>query len=290
MNNAPDLPTQPSPSTPLVDLEPLIPGIQQYHGKTIEQIVPFSDFVLQSPPDELQHEHLTAGLAADFTTHIDNPFFKLPTGQDERYGAVPAAFTMYAPYYIGTGFTPELIATDVAERAAAYLKYLDAEHGYDGYVGRMLSVLRTGHVTKRGLQGIEDQNILYDVNDFMASITNRLRHIAPVTIVAGKPYSAAEVYRTDTHREVDPYVGTVVYGASGDRLSQRFVLPQFIRSDPAQVIALGWDFFKSFTLRRAAEFATLAAEKVANPIVRATLDANYIPPDVRRKLYSLRAH
>jgi hypothetical protein len=289
MNNVPDLLTQPSPDTPTGDMETLIPGVQQYPGTIIEHIVPFSEFVLQSPPEELQLDHLTAGLAADFTTHIDNPFFKLPTPRDEQNGAVPAAFAMYAPYYIGTGLTPEQIAIDVAQRAATYLKYLDAEHGYDGYVGRMLSVLRSGHVTRHGLQGIEDHNILYDVNDFIGSITNRLRHIAPVTIVAGKPYSAAEIYRADTHREVDPYIETLVYGASGDNLNQSFTLPQFIRSDPAKVIALGWDFFKSPTLRRAADFAALAAEKIANPVIRDALAANYIPPEVRRKEYYLNA-
>jgi hypothetical protein len=260
-----------------------------YPGREFERAVPFSDFVIWVPPSNIDPDYLTSDLAAAFTTNIDNPVFKLPTRQDERNGALPAAFAMYAPYYVGTGLTPEQIAKDVAMQAALYLKRLDAEHGYDGYVGRVLSVLRRGHVAHRGLQAIEDRNILLDVHDFMAIITNRLHHIAPLSLVAGKPYSAAEEYRAGTHDKVDPYVKTVVYQAAPGVYNKRFDLPEFIRSDPAQLVALGWDFFDTRTLRRAAEFAALAAEKVGEPLVRGSLSDHYIPAHMRRRQYMLAA-
>src|SRR5689334_7826599 len=81
----------------------------RYPGKRIERPVPFSDLVAQEPPADISLEHLEAGLAATFSTTIDNPFFKLPSAQDVESGAVPAAFAMYGPYYIGTNFTPEQI-------------------------------------------------------------------------------------------------------------------------------------------------------------------------------------
>src|SRR4051794_32469998 len=183
---------------------------EQYPSREFEIVVPFSDFVSRVPPSNIGTDYLTSDLAADFTTQIDNPVFKLPTKQDERNGAVPAAFAMYAPYYVGTGFTPEQIAKDVATQAAMYLERLDAEHQHDGYVARVLSVLRRGRIAHRGLQAIEDRNILFDVHDFMAIITNRLHHIAPLTLVGGKLYSPAEAYRAGTHEKVDPYVNTVV--------------------------------------------------------------------------------
>src|SRR5215212_5712585 len=191
-------------------------ALEQYPSKDFELVVPFSDFVSRVPPSNIGADYLTSDLAAAFTTQIDNPVFKLPTRQDERNGAVPAAFAMYAPYYVGTGFTPEQIAKDVATQAALYLKRLDAEHQHDGYVARVLAVLRRGRIAHRGLQAIEDCNILFDVHDFMAIITNRLHHLTPLTLVGGKLYSAAEAYRAGTHDIVDPYVNTVLYqGAPG---------------------------------------------------------------------------
>jgi hypothetical protein len=258
------------------------PGLDkpQYPGKRIERPVPFSDLVTQETPADISREHLEAGLASTFSTTIDNPFFKLPSAQDEQSGAVPAAFAMYGPYYVGTNFTPEQIAVDVATRAASYLHYLDCQHNHDGYVGRLMSVLRTGHLARRGAQSIEDRNILFDVDDFLAGITNRLRHIAQVVYVNGKPSSPAELYRDETHDLVDPYVRTVSigYGDHDKTLHERFVLPQFIRSDPAKLVTLGWDFFSSREMRRAAEFAALAAERVGNPLVRESLQEHYVPP------------
>src|SRR6476620_2228376 len=92
-----------------------------YPGREFERAVPFSDFVIWVPPSNIDPDYLTSDLAAAFTTNIDNPVFKLPTRQDERNGALPSAFAMYAPYYVGTGLTPEQIAKDVATRAALYL-------------------------------------------------------------------------------------------------------------------------------------------------------------------------
>jgi hypothetical protein len=186
---------------------------------------------------------------------------------------------------VGTDLTPEQIALDVATRAALYLRYLDDQHGHDGYVGRLMSVLRSGRVTHSGLQAIEDRNILFDVDDFLAGITRRLRHIAPVIFTGGKPHSAAEVYRDETHDLVDPYVRTVDYDTEGDTLQERFVLPHFVRSDPNKTVALGWDFFTLKELRRAAEFAALAAERVGNPLVRDSLREQYIPAHARMREY-----
>lgn len=262
----------------------------QFSCKEFERVIPFSDFVSQFAPTEIRPDYLTAGLAAAFTTSIDNPSFKLPTGQDERDGALPAAFAMYAPYYVGTGFTPEQIANDVAGQAASYLKSLDAQHGYDGYIARMLAVLRSGRVAHRGLQAIEDRNILFDVHDFLAMITNRLHHVAPVVVVGGRVYSAAEAYREGTHEKVDPYTKTVIYSATPGGYNERFALPEFIRSDPAQLAALGWDLFDTKTLRRGAEFAALAAGKLGNPIVRSALSENYIPGHVRSRDYLIAAY
>ena len=260
------------------------PAPESRPGMQIERQVPFSDLIVEVDPD-LSDEHLKAGLAATFSTTVDNPFFKLPSAQDERAGAVPAAFAMYGPYYVGTGMTPEQIAVDVATRAALYLRYLDELHDHDGYVGRLMSVLRSGHVTHSGLQAIEDRNILFDVDDFLAGITHRLRRIAPVIIVNGKVHSPAEVYRDQTHELVDPYIRTVDYDVKGDNLQERFSLPRFLRSDPGKTVALGWDFFTSKELRRAAEFAALAAERVGNPLVRDALDEQYIPAHARMLEY-----
>ena len=267
-------------------------GSEQFPEKEFERAVPFTDFVSEQryATSEIEVEYLTAGLAATFTTTIDNPVFKLPTAADERAGALPAAFAMYAPYYIGTGMTPDQIAIDVATQAAAYLSRLEADHGYDGYVARMLSVLRRGRIAQHGLQHIEDRNILYDVHDFMATISNRLHHIAPVTIVGGKLYSSAEAYRADTHDKVDPYVDSVIYVPTSAGLEERFELPEFIRSDPSQLVALGWDFFDTWALRRGAEFAALAAEKVGDPLVRSSLTEHYVPYHIRRRAYMLAAH
>ncbi len=261
-----------------------------YPGKDMERTVPFIELVGQDPPSELHPEHIAAGLAAIFTTSIDNPFFRLPSNQDERNGAVPAAFAMYSPYYVGTGFTPEQIALDVASQAAAYLQRLDAQHGYDGYVGRMLSVLRLGHVSRHGLQAIEDRNILYDVHDFLALITNRLHHIVPLVLVGNEPYSPAIAYRTETHSKVDPYVETVAYQASQGKLNEQFKLPEFVRSNPNELVALGWDFFKSRSLQRGAEFAALAAEKVGDPVIRESLEEHYIPAHLRAREYMAGAY
>jgi hypothetical protein len=263
------------------------PDQLQYPGKRIERAVPFSDLVTQGPPTDISREHLEAGLASTFSTTIDNPFFKLPSAQDEQSGAVPAAFAMYGPYYIGTNLTPEQIAVDVATRAACYLRYLDCQHSHDGYVGRLMSVLRTGHLAQRGPQSIEDRHILVDVDGFLAGITHQLRHIAPVAYVNGRPSSPAEVYRDESHDLVDPYVHTVSigYGDHDKTLRERFVLPQFIRSDPAKLVTLGWDFFSSWELRRAAEFAALAAERVGNPLVRESLQEHYIPLHARMLEY-----
>jgi hypothetical protein len=265
------------------------PGLDQpqYPGKRIERATPFSDLVAQAPPADISLEHWEAGLASTFSTTIDNPFFKLPSARDEENGAVSAAFTMYGPYYIGTNLTPEQIAVDVATRAACYLRYLDSQHNHDGYVGRLMSVLRKGHLAHRGPQSIEDRHILFDVDDFMATITHQLRHIAPVGYVNGKPSSPAEVYRDETHDLVDPYVRTVSIGyADHDKtLQELFVLPQFIRSDPARLVALGWDFFTSREMRRAAEFAALAAERVGNPLVRESLQEHYVAPHSRMLAY-----
>jgi hypothetical protein len=265
------------------------PGSDQPHypGKRIERPVPFSELVTQESPADISVEFLEAGLASTFSTTIDNPFFKLPSAQDEQSGAVPAAFAMYGPYYIGTDLTPEQIALDVATRAACYLRYLENQHNHDGYVGRLMAVLRTGHVARRGPQSVVDRNILFDVDDFLAGITHRLRHIAPVAYVNGKPFSGAELYRDETHDLVDPYVRTmsVGYEDHDQTLHERFVLPQFIRSDPARLVALGWDLFSSREMRRAAEFAALAAERVGNPLVRETLQEHYIPPHSRLLAY-----
>jgi hypothetical protein len=262
----------------------------RYPGKDMERTVPFIELVSQDPPSELHPEHVAAGLAAVFTTSIDNPFFRLPSKQDERNGAVPAAFAMYAPYYVGTGFTAEQIAVDVATQAAAYLHRLDAQHGYDGYVGRMLSVLRLGHVSRLGLQAIEDRNILYDVHDFLALITNRLHHIVPLVLVGAEPSSPAIAYRAETHARVDPYVETVAYQAMQGKLSEQFKLPEFVRSNPSELVALGWDFFKSKSLQRGAEFAALAAEKVGDPVIRESLEEHYIPAHRRAREYAARAY
>jgi hypothetical protein len=253
------------------------PAGEAYPHREFEQPVPFSEFVNLAPPVEIAREQLEAGLAAEFTTRIDNPVFRLPTPSDERGGAVPATFAMYAPYYLGTGFTPEQIARDVAE------------HGYDGYVGRVMSVLRSGRVALRGLQGIEDRNILMDVHDFMATITERLHHIAPVTVAGGRRYSVAEAYRDETHGMVDPFVRTVDYLDTPEGYRERFVLPEYIRSDPSQLVALGWDFFPSGALRRGALFAALAAEKLGEPLVRASVSGLYLPPYVRRREYAAAA-
>lgn len=276
-----------TPILPVVaeESEPRQHGSEQYAHREFQRAIPFGDFIRRYPPSEIESGYVTSGLAAALTTNIDNPVFKLPTTQDERNGAIPAAFAMYAPYYIGTGLTPEQIANDVAVQAAAYLKALDAEHGYDGYVGRMLSVLRRGRIAHGGLQRIEDRNCLFDVHDFMATITNRLHHIAPLVIVRGRPYSAAEQYREDTHEKVDPYSSTVVYEVTPGGYNERFELPEFVRSDPSELIALGWDFFDSRALRRGAEFAALAAEKIGNPLVRGSLTAHYIPAYTRRGEY-----
>jgi hypothetical protein len=254
-------------------------------GMQIERQVPFSDLIVETIPGSLPVAHLQAGLAATFSTAIDNPFFKLPTAQDERNGAIPAAFAMYGPYYVGTDLTPEQIAVDVAARAALYLRYLDDMHGHQGYVGRLMSVLRSGRVMHNGLQAVEDRNILFDVDDFLAGITHRLRHVAPVVFLGGKPCSAAEAYRDETHALVDPYVRTVDYDAEGDALRERFVLPHVVRSDPNKTVALGWDFFTAWEMRRAAEFAALAAERVGNPLVRGSLRERYIPAHVRMREY-----
>lgn len=261
------------------------PARAQPAGIQIERQVPFSDLIVEAVPSSLSVEHLRAGLAATFSATMDNPFFKLPTTQDERDGAVPAAFAMYGPYYVGTDLTPEQIAVDLATRAALYLHYLDDLHDHDGYVGRLMSVLRSGRVAHRGLQAIEDRNILFDVDDFLAGITHRLRRIAPVVLVGGKPYSAAEVYRNETHELVDPYVRTVDYDVEGDALQERFVLPRSVRSDPNKTVALGWDFFTAKELRRAAEFAALAADRVGNPLVRDSLREQYIPAHARMREY-----
>lgn len=282
-------PTTPLVITPSQDLVPVKEEIEPYPSREFEHPIPFSEFVSRFLPSTIRADYLTSGLAAEFTYKVDNPVFKLPTKLDERNGAVPAAFAMYAPYYIGSGLTPEQIANDVAEQAAVYLKQLDAEHGYDGYVGRVLSVLRSGRVTSRGLQGIEDRNILFDVHDFMALITNRLRHIGRLTVVGGKLWSVAEEYRADTHEIVDPYVNTVEYEMALQGLTERFELPEFIRSNPDKLVSLGWDFFKSDKLRRAAEFAALAAEKIGEPLVRGSLSELYVPADTRRNQYLLAA-
>jgi hypothetical protein len=257
-----------------------------YPGKDIARPVPFIELIGMNPPKELNPEHLAAGLAAAFTSNIDNPFFKLPSRQDEQNGAVPADFAVFAPYYVGTGFTPEQIAIDVASQSAAFLKRLDAQHGYDGYVGRMMSVLRRGHLSKYGLQAIEDRNILYDVNDFLAIITNRLHHLVPMVLIGNEPHSPAQDYRGETHTRVDPYIDTMAYEASRGDLNEQFTLPEFVRSNPDELVALGWDFFKSSALRRGAEFAALAAEKVGAPIVRETLEEHYIPAGQRRRVYT----
>lgn len=263
---------------------------EPYLVKVFERTVPFSDFVSRFPKSQIPASHLSAGLAASFTTTIDNPFFKLPTALDERNGALPAAFAMYAPYYIGTGFTPDQIANDVAAQAANYLKALDAVHGYDGYVGRMMAILRNGYVAHQGLQALEDRNILYDVHDFLALITNRLHHVAPVVEVGGDFCSAADVYRAGTHEKVDPYVRTVSYQEALDGFHEQYQLPKFIRSDPSQLVALGWDFFETRFLRRGAEFAALAAEKLGNPIVRSALSEHYIPAHARSRDYLLASY
>jgi hypothetical protein len=286
-----------SKTEPYIELEPgsaarqgASQGNERLPSKVFERVVPFSDFLGELPPSEIKLDHLTAGLAATFTTTIDNPVFRLPTIEEERDGALSAAFAMYAPYYVGTGFTPEQIANDVSSQAAAYLQFLDSQHGHDGYVGRMLSVLRGGRVTHRGLQAIEDRNILFDVHDFLATITNRLHHVAPLVLVGGKLYSAAEAYRAGTHEKVDPYAATVLYQATPEGFYERFELPEFIRSDPAQLVALGWDFFDTRALRRGAEFAALAAEKLGNPIVRSALSEHYIPAHRRISEYLSAAH
>ena len=253
------------------------------------RVLPFGRFARQVPPSGIGPDYLTAGLAAAFTSLIDNPVFKLPTEEDERAGAIPAAFAMYAPYYVGTGLSPEQIANDVAMQAALYLKTLDAQHGHDGYVGRMLSVLRSGRVAEHGLQAIEDRNILLDIHDFMFTITNRLRHVALLNTGETQPYSAANAYRTTTHDMVDPYAKTVVYQATPDGYSERFELPDFTRSDPAHLVALGWDFFDTRSLRLGAEFAALAAEKVGDPLIRYALSEHYIPPYMRTRDYLLAA-
>jgi hypothetical protein len=259
--------------------------IATYPERAFERPVAFSDVVAEMPPSEIEPDVLTSGLAATFSARIDNPFFRLPARQDERTGAIPAAFAVYAPYYIGTGYTPEQIAKDIAQQGALFLKRLDAEHGYDGYVGRLMAVLRGGHISHRGLQALEDRNIMFDVHDFMALITMRLHHLAPVVVVGGRLYSPAEAYRTDTHETVDPYAQTIAYEAAPGGLNQRFELPEYIRSDPSKLVALGWDFFDSIALRRGAEFAALAAEKVGDPLVRSALSEHYVPPDVRRRMY-----
>ncbi|MEO8285245.1 MAG: hypothetical protein ABI670_02275 [Chloroflexota bacterium] len=256
-----------------------------YPSIEFQRVIPFSDYVSLNPPSSIGPSYLTADLAAAFTTTIDNPVFKLPTIQQERDGAIPAAFAMYAPYYVGTGLTPEQIANDVAGQAAAFLKSLDAAHGYDGYVGRMLSVLRGGHVTHHGLQAIEDRNILYDVNDFLAAITNRLHHIARLSVTGDAPHSEAELYRAGTHERVDPYASTVVYALTPKGYDRTFKLPQFIRSDPTQLVALGWDFFDTKALRRGAEFAALAAGKLGDPLVRSVLAEQYLPAHMRSREY-----
>ena len=100
----------------------------------------------------------------------------------------------------------------------------------------------------------------------MFTITNRLRHVALLNTGRTQPYSAAKAYRAGTHDVVDPYADTVVYQATPDGYSERFVLPDFTRSDPARLVALGWDFFDTKSLRIGAEFAALAAEKVGDPL------------------------
>jgi hypothetical protein len=265
------------------------PRVLQLPGKEISRPVPFSDLIISSPPALVRVDHLTSGLACAFTTTIDNPFFRLPSAQDERNGALPAAFAVYGPYYVGMGMTPEEIAVDVAEQAAGYLDWLDADHGYDGYVGRVLSILRREDVAEHGLQAIEDRNALMDVHDFLAIFTQRLHHLGKLILMHGEPASPAHAYRTETHEKVDPYVHTVLYQEDHAGLTEQFKLPEFIRSEPADVAALGWDFFKSWRLRRGAEFAALAAQKVGNPIVRDALSEHYVPPYTRRTEYLQRS-
>lgn len=278
---------------PSADIAPhgeVVPQPENEHPDIeFRRVLPFGHIASQVPPSGIASDYLTAGLAAAFTSRVDNPVFKLPTEEDERSGAIPAAFAMYAPYYVGTGLSPEQIANDVAMQAALYLKTLDAQHGHDGYVGRMLSVLRSGRVAEHGLQAIEDRNILLDIHDFMFTITNRLRHVALLNTGETQPYSAANAYRTTTHDMVDPYAKTLVYQPIPDGYSERFELPDFTRSDPSHLVALGWDFFDTRSLRIGAEFAALAAEKVGDPLIRYALSEHYIPPYMRTRDYLLAA-
>jgi len=284
----PDMSTPPTGLNPDPVAQPqesLRPVGKQSASKEFELDVPFSEYIERFPPVSIEPDYLSAGLASSFTTKIDNPIFKLPTANDERNGAVPAAFAMYAPYYIGTDLTPEQIANDVAGQAAIFLKSLDAQHGFDGYVGRMMSVLRTGHVAHQGLQAIEDRNILLDVHEFLAMITNRLHHIAPRLNPDGQTQSAAEKYRAGTHEIVDPYTKSILYLPASYGYKERFELPQLIRSDPSHLVSLGWDFFDTKQLQRGAEFAALAAEKLGNPLVRSVLSEYYVPPHIRSREY-----
>jgi hypothetical protein len=56
-----------------------------------------------------------------------------------------------------------------------------------------------------------------------------------------------------------------------------------------ELVALGWDFFRSRSLQRGAEFAALTAEKVGDPEIRESLEEHYIPAHLRAREYMARA-
>ena len=80
------------------------------------------------------------------------------------------------------------------------------------------------------------------------------------------------------------YVGSVIWS---DEVGQDGQL--IVPADPSQLVALGWDYFDTKALRRGAEFAALAAEKIGEPLVRGSLSEHYIPSYDRKREYLLAA-
>jgi hypothetical protein len=230
----------------------------------IEQRVPFitrADHLIGSATPL---SYVEGRLAAEFSSKVDNPYFKPPTAEDLRNGAVPSMFLMFGPYFLATDKSPLAVADEVVGRADEYLEKLEYETGEDGAVGALLGVLRSEHLGS-GPQRRENINLLRRAGRFLGEMA----YIRP-----GPNLPDAIEYCAKTHDVVDGFADTLRVQQSQQGVKEKFWLPNHIRSNPSNTITLGVDHFTSFRQRRALTFASLAAEKAGHPFVRSTLLAN----------------
>ena len=225
--------------------------------------IPFAAVTRLIVPDAFKRTEL----AWKLSTQEDNPILRIPKQPDLANGALPP--TGFEPYFLGTGQTPRQILERIAAIGAQQLDYLAWKHADDDcYVARLLSILKTGQISKHDPQRARDIQTLAELDAVLGSLSRWLGYQA-------QTIDQARAYREETHAAVDPLVGSLRYAPSGaEGVVASYTLPDIMRAHG--LIAPEWHDLPTFRLRRGWQFMVLLGDRLGNAPVRTGLQGRWM--------------